>query len=72
MFFIIKLKVGEISNIIQINNAYLIIKINEKRSVERKMDIDKEMKKLIIIEKDRQLNQYSVMYFNRIKNMIII
>ena len=69
---IIELKVGEISNIIQINNAYLIIKINEKRSVERKMDIDKEMKKLIIIEKDRQLNQYSVMYFNRIKNNLFI
>ena len=36
------------------------------------MDIDKEMKKLIIIEKDRQLNQYSVTYFNRIKNNLFI
>ncbi len=69
---IIKLKTGEISNPIQINNAYLIIKINEKRTVERKIDIEKEMKKLVIIEKDRQLNQYSVMYFNRIKNNLFI
>ena len=30
--------------------------------------LQEELKKLVIIEKDRQLNQYSVMYFNRIKN----
>ena len=69
---IIKLKTGEVSDPIQINNAYLIIKINEKRTVDRKIDIEKEMKKLVIIEKDRQLNQYSVMYFNRIKNNLFI
>ena len=61
-----------LSNPIQINNAYLIIKINEKRTVEKKIDIEREMKKLVIIEKDRQLNQYSVMYFNRIKNNLFI
>ena len=32
----------------------------------------KEIEKIIIIEKDRQLNQYSVMYFNRIKNNLFI
>ncbi len=69
---ITKLKTGEVSNPIQVNNAYLIIKINEKRNVERKIDIKKELKKLVIIEKDRQLNQYSVMYFNRIKNNLFI
>ncbi len=69
---IIKLKTGEVSDPIQINNAYLIIKINEKRTVDRKIDIEKEMKKLVIIEKDRQLNQYSIMYFNRIKNNLFI
>ena len=69
---IIELKTGEISMPIQINNSYLIIKINEKRNVEREINIEKEMEKLIIIEKDRQLNQYSVMYFNRIKNNLFI
>ncbi len=69
---IIKLKTGEISNPIQINNAYLIIKINEKRIIEKKIDIKKELKKLLIIEKDRQLNQYSIMYFNRIINNLFI
>ena len=65
---IVKIKSGEISKPIQINNAYLIIKINEKRTVEQKINMDKEMKKIIMIEKDRQLNQYSLMYYNRIKN----
>ncbi len=69
---IVELKTREISNPIQVNNAYLIIKINEKRTVEKKIDIEKEMKKLVLIEKDRQLNQYSVMYFNRVKNNLFI
>ncbi len=69
---IVNLKIGEVTRPIQINNTYLIIKINEKRKIEKKIDVEKEMKKLVIIEKDRQLNQYSLMYFNRIKNNLFI
>lgn len=69
---ITNLKTGEISKPIQINNTYLIIKINEKRTVEKKTNTNQEMKKLILIEKNRQLNQYSLMYYNRIKNNLFI
>ena len=67
-----KLQIGEITDPIQINNGYIIIKLNDKRLIKRNIDIDKEIKKLVIYEKDKQLNQYSLMYFNRIKKNLLI
>ena len=67
-----KLQIGEITDPIQINNGYIIIKLNDKRLIKRIIDIDKEIKKLVIYEKDKQLNQYSLMYFNRIKKNLLI
>ena len=67
-----KLQIGEITDPIQINNGYIIIKLNDKRLIKRNIDIDKEIKKLVIYEKDKQLNQYSRMYFNRIKKNLLI
>lgn len=69
---IANIKTGEISKPIQVNNAYLIIKLNKIRTVEQKINIDLEMKKLILSEKNRQLNQYSLMYYNKIKNNLFI
>ena len=67
-----KLQIGEITDPIQINNGYIIIKLNDKRLIKRNIDIDKEIKKLVIYEKNKQLNQYSLMYFNRIKKNLLI
>ena len=67
-----KLQIGETTDPIQINNGYIIIKLNDKRLIKRNIDIDKEIKKLVIYEKDKQLNQYSLMYFNRIKKNLLI
>ena len=64
--------IGEITNPVQINNGYIVLKLEDKRSVKRNVDIDKELKKLIIFEKEKQLNQYSLMYFYRIKKNLFI
>ena len=66
------LKTGEITNPIQINNGYIILKLEDKRSVKKDVDIDKELKKLIVFEKEKQLNQYSLMYYYRIKKNLFI
>ena len=66
------LKIGQITNPIQINNGYIILKLEDKRLVERNIDMDKELKKLIVFEKEKQLNQYSLMYFYRIKKNLFI
>ena len=62
-----KIKSGEITDVIKIGNNFLILKIEEiKKS---KIEINKEikLKEMIDFEKNRQLNQYSNIYFNKIK-----
>ena len=66
------LKTGEITSPIQINNGYIVLKLEDKRLIKRNVDIDKELKKLIAFEKEKQLNQYSLMYYYRIKKNLFI
>ena len=62
-----KIKTGEITNIIKIGNNFLILKIDEIKT--SKIEINKEikLKEMIDFERNRQLNQYSNIYFNKIK-----
>ncbi len=66
------LKVNEISKPIQTTSGYLIIKINDKKKKELKIDFEKTLKKLISMEKNRQLQQFSLIYFNKIKQNVFI
>ncbi len=66
------LKVNEFSEIIKINNNLLILKIDEIRDVKRTIDKDKELEKLIVIEKNKKLKDYSIMYFNKVKTNYFI
>ena len=66
------LKVGEVTEPIQISNGFLIIKVNERRKKEKKISFEKELQKLIKREKNNQFNQFSIIYFNKIKQNISI
>ncbi len=66
------IKIGEITKPIQVNNSYLILKLENKREKEIELDVEKELDRLIAYERDRQLNNYSLMFFNRIKKNIFI
>ena len=70
--FIKETKIGSITEPIPIPKGILILKVGDKRVEETNMDIDKEMEKLIEIEKNKQLNNFSTNYFNQIKNNIKI
>ena len=62
-----KIKSGEITNVIKIGNNFLILKIEKiKKS---KIEINKEikLKEMIDFERNKQLNQFSSIYFNKIK-----
>lgn len=48
-------------------NAILVLKINEVKKSTLKIDYDIELKKAIDYERNKQLNQYSIIYFNKIK-----
>ena len=62
-----KLSIGEITTPIQIGNGFLIIQLNDIKSEIIKIDEKKELKKLIKFEQNRQLGQFSKIYFNKIK-----
>ena len=70
--FIKKTKIGTITEPIPISGGILILKVENKRVEENKMDLDKKMKELIEIEKNNQLNNFSRNYFNQVKNNIKI
>ena len=67
---IAQLKLNEISKPITIANGILILKIKESRNVRDEIDFDEELKRLINYERNRKLNQYSKIYFNKVKKNI--
>ncbi len=62
-----KKKIGEYTNVIKINNNFLILKIEDKRTKEIEIDKDKQLSEMINFERNKQLNQFSNIYFNKIK-----
>tara|TARA_Y200000002_G_scaffold366745_1_gene358038 strand:- start:631 stop:1557 length:927 start_codon:yes stop_codon:yes gene_type:complete len=66
------IKIGEITKPIQIPGGFIVLKIEDKRETEIKLDINKEIKKIIKNKTNEQLNQFSNIYFNKIKKDIKI
>ena len=61
------LKVGEFTKPIILSNGILILKLINIKNSEITIDIENELKKAINYERNRQLNQYSKIYYNKIK-----
>ena len=62
-----KLQVGEFTKPIDIPGGLIILKLDEKADKKISLDFDTEFKKLMLYERDRQLNQFSTIYFNKLK-----
>ena len=62
-----KINIGEHTNMIKVGNNFLILKIEEKRLKENSINKDEELNKLIQFEMNKQLNQFSRIYFNKSK-----
>ena len=69
---IINLKIGENSSPILVPGGFLILKIEDKKTEEREIDLEKELNNLVRIKSNQQLNEYSNIYFNKIKKDVII
>tara|TARA_Y100000590_G_scaffold469470_1_gene657233 strand:+ start:3025 stop:3972 length:948 start_codon:yes stop_codon:yes gene_type:complete len=65
-----KINVGEFTKAINIPGGLLILKIDEKKMNQLEIDFDLELKKMIQFEKNKQLNQFSSIYYKKIKNNI--
>ena len=64
---IIKIKKNELTKPVQTNNGYLIIKLNDKRIVNAEINFEDEFKKLVNFEREKQYNQISNIFYNKIK-----
>ena len=58
---------GEMTEIINMGNNYLILKIDEIKINKIKVDKKKELEKLIQAETNKQLNKFSRIYFDKSK-----
>jgi len=61
------LRINEFTRPISVPGGFLILQINDIKNTKIEIDIDKEFEKLKNYEKNNQLNQYSKIYFNKIK-----
>ncbi len=66
------LKVKEYSKPILFQGGFLILMIEEKKSLKRELNIEKELNKLVNLMTNQQLNRYSNIYFNKVKKEIQI
>ena len=63
---------GEISKPISYPSGYLLLKINDKKELNQVLNFDEELKDLIRFEKNKQLNQFSLMHYKKLKQNVKI
>ena len=64
---IVKLEIGKKTKAIQVGNNFLIVKVEDIKESIIKINTDKELKKITNYEQNRQLDQFSKIYFNKVK-----
>ena len=62
-----QIKVGEITNTLDVPSGFLILKLEDKIVEKFEKDLKKELENLVRFETDRQLNQFSIIFFNKLK-----
>ena len=67
-----KIEVGQYTQPILIPSGFLIIQIKAEKEVEKKIDMEKEFNTRVQSLQNQQLNQYSNIYFKKIKKNILI
>lgn len=66
------LDVNEITKPIKLNNGFILIKLNNKKEFNQKIDLDEQLKRLINSETNRQLNNFSNIHFKKLKKNLDI
>ena len=62
-----KININDYTNPINVGNNFLIIKINEKNFINLKLDEKEILDRMMNIEKKRQYENFSLIYYNKIK-----
>jgi peptidyl-prolyl cis-trans isomerase SurA len=66
------LEINDFTKPITVPGGFLILQINDIKNTKIEINTEKEIKKLIDFERNAQLNQYSKIYFNKVKKDINI
>ena len=66
------IEVGNYSNPIVVPGGFLILKVEDVRKIDVDFEIDTEVEKVIREKTNKQLNEFSNIYFNKIKKDIVI
>ncbi len=61
------LEINDFTKPITVPGGFLILQVNDIKNTKIEIDVEKELNKLKNYEKNNQLNQYSKIYFNKIK-----
>ena len=61
------LNVGEISEVIDAPTGKLILFLKNKRKIKKEISLEKELEKAILMERNKQLNQFSSIYFKKVE-----
>ncbi len=64
------INITEITEPIKLQNGILLLKLNDKKKANMSLDIDEELRKLIRFETNKQLNVFSTIYFEKIRNKL--
>ncbi len=62
-----KYQIGQITNPINIGSSFIILLINNKKEIEIEKDDNLVLKSMIEFEQNRQFNQFSQIYYNKIR-----
>ena len=67
------IKISQITKPIKVQNGIIILKLNDKKKIIRtNKNNNDEFLKLVNVERNRQLNIFSSIYFNKIKELVFI
>ena len=66
------LEIGQHTKPIIISGGFLVLKVKDIKEINQPLDIKKELQKRIIEDQNQQLNQFSLMHYNRIKKDVQI
>ena len=61
------LEINDFTKPITVPGGFLILQVNDIKNSKIEIDVEKELNKLKNYEKNNQLNQYSKIYFNKVK-----
>ena len=69
---LIKTNINDLTQPIQVVGGFLILKVSDIREINQKIDIEKEVLKIKNLRINKQLEQFSNIYFNKVKKEITI